>query len=57
MLNSTNELLIDTTTKHVQFCNGLKALIDGGCNVDSLSDVFEELCSQSESIHHLSNIG
>jgi hypothetical protein len=57
MLNSTNELLIDTTTKHVQFCNGLKALIDGGCNVDSLSDVFEELCSQSESIHHLSNLG
>ena len=41
------------TAKHVQFCNGLKALIDGGCNVDSLSDIIEELCEQSENIHQL----
>lgn len=39
------------TEKHVQFCTGLKALIDGGCSLDSLSDVVEELCDQSEQIH------
>jgi hypothetical protein len=55
MTKNKNELLINITGKHVQFCNGIKALIDGGCNVDSLSDVVEELCSQSESIDQLSN--
>ncbi|MFT5298518.1 MAG: hypothetical protein ACI9YH_004566 [Colwellia sp.] len=55
MLNITNELLINTTAKHVQFCNGLKALIDGGCSVDSISNVIEELCNQSENIHQLSS--
>jgi hypothetical protein len=52
---TNNELLINITDKHVQFCNGLKALIDGGCSVDSITDVVEELCNQSESIYQLSN--
>jgi len=51
----TNSDLTNITAKHIQFCHGLKALIDGGCSVDSLSDVVEELCDQSESIHQLSN--
>jgi len=45
--------LTNITAKHVQFCNGLKALIDGGCSLESLSDVVEELCNQSESIDQL----
>jgi hypothetical protein len=55
MSKLNNLLLTDMTEKHVQFCIGLKALIDGGCSIDSISDVVEELCNQSESIYHLSN--
>jgi hypothetical protein len=53
MLKANNELLTSITSKHVQFCHGLKALIDGGCSVDFLSDVIEELCNQSENIDQL----
>lgn len=53
MSKANNELLTNITEKHVQFCHGLKALIDGGCSVDSLSNVIEELCNQSESINQL----
>jgi hypothetical protein len=55
MSNLDNLLLTNITEKHVQFCIGLKAIIDGGCSVDSISDVVEELCNQSESIHQLSS--
>ena len=49
-------LTTDHTNKHMQFCIGLKALIDGGCSLESLSNVVEELCNQSESIHALNSI-
>jgi hypothetical protein len=55
MSKVNKELLANITAKHDQFCNGLKALIDGGCSFDLLSDVVEELCNQSENIHQLSN--
>jgi hypothetical protein len=48
-----NVLTTEQTDKHMQFCIGLKALIDGGCSLKSLSNVVEELCDQSESIHIL----
>jgi hypothetical protein len=48
-----NILTTEHTNKHVQFCTGLKALIDGGCSLESLSNVVEELCNQSENIHTL----
>ncbi|MFT5298156.1 MAG: hypothetical protein ACI9YH_004203 [Colwellia sp.] len=57
MSNLENLLLTNITAKHVQFCNGLKGLIDGGCSLDSLSNVIEELCDQSENIDQLSNRG
>tara|TARA_R110002124_G_scaffold67546_2_gene183408 strand:- start:132269 stop:132442 length:174 start_codon:yes stop_codon:yes gene_type:complete len=53
MYNVNNKQLTNATENHVQFCNGLKALIDGGCSLSSLSDVVEELCNQSEEIHRL----
>jgi len=56
MSKTKNELLTNITEKHVQFCIGLKSLIDGGCTVDSLSDIVEELCNQSERIHQLNDI-
>lgn len=48
-----NVLTTEQTDKHMQFCIGLKALIDGGCSLKSLSNVVEELCDQSENIHIL----
>jgi hypothetical protein len=44
------------TDKHMQCCIGLKALIEGGCSLESLSNVVEELCDQSENIHALNSI-
>jgi hypothetical protein len=56
MSNLNNTLLTDITAKHVQFCLGLKALVDGGCSLESLSNVMEELCDQTETIHLRSGI-
>lgn len=51
MSNLNNTLLTELTAKHVQFCLGLKTLIDSGCSLESLNNVIEELCDQTEDIH------
>ena len=50
MSKENNTVLTDITAKHVQFCYGLKSLVDGGCSTEAISDVLEELCDQIENI-------
>jgi hypothetical protein len=50
MSNLEIKKLTDITGKHVQFCNGLKAIIDGGCSLESLGELLEELCDKTDFI-------
>ena len=50
MSNINNTSLTEITAKQVQFCNGLKAIIDGGCSLESLGDLLDELCDRTELI-------
>lgn len=56
MDNLKSTSLIDITAKQMQFCNGLKALIDGGCNLDALGGVLDELCDLTELIDQKVNL-
>ena len=51
MSTLNNTALTEFTSKHVQFCLGVKTLVDGDCSKDSLNSLLEELCDQSEAIH------
>lgn len=59
MSNIDNTSLTEITAKQVQFCNGLKAIIDGDCSLESLGELLEELCDIAELIDlkaHLASI-
>lgn len=56
MSNINNTSLTEITAKQVQFCNGLKAIIDGGCSLQSVGDLLEELCNQMELIDQEVNL-
>ena len=51
MSTLNNTALTEITSKHVQFCLGLKTLVDGNCSKDILISLLEELCDQTETIH------
>lgn len=56
MFDTKNIDLIDVTAKQVQFCNGIKAIIDGGCSSISISSALDELCDNMELIDQLANL-
>lgn len=43
--------LVELTNKQVQFCIGIKSLLDSDCSKESISAAMEELCDRMESIH------
>lgn len=56
MANLENTSLTDITAQQIQFCNGIKAIIDGGCSAASISLILDELCDRMELIDQMVNL-
>lgn len=56
MVNLKNTSLTEVTAQQVQFCNGIKAIVDGGCSLDSIGSLLDELCDRTELIDQMANL-